>query len=160
MHDPQLHGGTAAALPASARRDRGWVRSPPSRPRGKFSSTRPGCLDSGPGLESFRAKAASWPARVADPEFKRNNYHCVTCLVGQDLAESCFRCPRLTVQGPKAAGPEDPASSGPSIPWRSSSTRSVSLLVLCPFLSVSLSACFLCLPSTPCLCTVYMGSKI
>lgn len=73
---------------------------------------------------------------------------------GQDLAESRFRCPRLTVQGPRAAGPEDPASSGPSSPWRSLSpplprARSVS------------SFAFLLPPSLPaasralacCLCT-------
>lgn len=85
------------------------------------------------------------------PEFKRNDNHRVTCLVGQRWAGSGFWSPRLPVQGPRAARPESRASwrGEPPVPWRllraASCTRSVSLQVLFSFSrSPSLSACFLC----------------
>lgn len=41
---------SAGALRASARRDGGRARAAPGQAPGKFSASRPGCLDAGPGL--------------------------------------------------------------------------------------------------------------
>ena len=148
-HDPQLQGGAAAVIPTSTPpRDRGRVRAAPEQAPRKVLLDPPRLTGLRPRpAEAMLAKAASRPVRVANPEFKRNDNHCVTCLVGQDLAESRFWCPRLPVQGPRAAGPEGRASRGPLVPWRSLSLPlplAPSLSTFSFLLPVSLCACFLC----------------
>ena len=159
---PPLQGGAAGRDPCSPLRrgtEAGGRAAPEQAPLRKVLLDPPGLArPRAPPLRPLacgtRASNRCLPACPRcnnHPEFKRNDNHRVTCLVGQRWAGSGFWSLRLPVQGPRAAGPESRASwrGEPRVPWRllraASCTRSVSLQVLFSFSRYpSLSACFLC----------------
>lgn len=76
-HDPQLQGGVAAVIPASARQDRGQMRASPEQASRKVLLVPPSLpgLRSRPTEAMRQAKAASRPVHVSNPELKRNDNH-------------------------------------------------------------------------------------
>lgn len=151
-------GAATLSLPprGGAAAGRGRLRS---RPRGKFSSSRPGCLGSGPGRQRpFEPRLPPGRPASSTPRSKETTVIALLAWCGrtwQGLASGA-RGSRSRVRGRRGlrtGGPRTFHSLALALALASASTRSVSLLVLMPFLSASLSACVLCLPSAACLCT-------
>lgn len=155
-HGPQLCCGSAAALPAAARLDRGRVRAAPWQAPRKVLLVPPGLSALCPRpTEPFQPRLPPDLSALPTPSSKETIIIALLAWWGriwQSLASGAQRHNSRS-EGGWARGPGVQRTFGSlALALASSSARSVSLLVLFP--SVSLSACSFCLPWTACLCTV------